>query len=447
MNTKNQFLNFSKPLHLCHLPNLAYLVLFICCCFKSYSAEIAVVTLAVGEDFKDIVKIGIENKRNYCQQHGYDFICISESLDINRPIVWSKILAVLNLMKNKEYKWIFWSDADALIMNLATRLEELIDDDFDFIISKDLNGYNAGHFLIKNCEHSHQFFNQVYTHTELINDGFMEQASITKELLNPENSSRTKVIPQRLFNSYAEEFVGHILESTFETGDFIIHFAGIKNKNELKKLFEFYNQKVVNTSDLPTLKQYYRMHGVLDSPKRYQHPEEESEFFINLVIKKKHLKNIMQILLRDGKLAEMFFQHCPELTSFIAFDRNNLYSVPIVEFFNHKYKKQFKYIPCGFEGDNSVGKKILKYSFEYPEKKFDLIYFEGGLSYNFCLTVLKNTKKFAHEESIVWIKNYHLSEVHEAVMNCVNENILEIKTVHEFNESDEKRSFLEAKFT
>jgi hypothetical protein len=422
-------------------------MIFVCGYFGLFSAEIAVVTLAVGEEYKEIVKDGIDNKKAYCNQHGYDFIVIEETLDPNRPVAWSKILAILNLMENQAYKWIFWTDADALIMNLATDLEDLTDDEFDFIISKDFNGYNNGHFLIKNCEHSKRFFNQVYSHTELIHDGFKEQEAITKELQNQESLARTKVIPQRLFNSYAEEFVGHILESTFEPGDFIIHFAGVNDKNQLRKLFEIYSPKVVNAPELPSLQQYYRMYGVLNSPKRYQHSENEKEFYVSLLQKTPNVRNIVQILLRDGQLAETFFQNCRELTTFIAFDLNNLYSLPIADFFHHKYPKQFKYIPGGFQKSNKAQEKIMQYASEYPEKKFDLIHFEGGLGYYFCFEALKNAKNLAHNETCLWIKNYHLPVVQEAIMNCVKEKILEIIATHEFDGLNEKRLFLEAKYS
>jgi hypothetical protein len=68
------------------------------------SAEIAVVSLAAGKEFREIVQLGLQNKQSYCTQHGYDFICAEESLDSTRGITWSKILLILKAMENNEYK-------------------------------------------------------------------------------------------------------------------------------------------------------------------------------------------------------------------------------------------------------------------------------------------------------------------------------------------------------
>ena len=81
---------------------------------------------------------------------------------------------------------------------------------------------NCGHFLIKNSEWSRQFLINAYKHIECMNDGFQEQAAIVKELNDPHNASKTRIIPQRLFNSYAEEVIGDLLQSTYQVGDFIV---------------------------------------------------------------------------------------------------------------------------------------------------------------------------------------------------------------------------------
>ncbi len=101
--------------------------------------DFAVVTMAIGKKYNKTVNSSIENKRKYCEKHGYDFICIKKSLDKNRPIPWSKIKLLSNIFKTKKYKWVFWTDADSLIMNFNIKLEELIDNNYDFIVSGDNN--------------------------------------------------------------------------------------------------------------------------------------------------------------------------------------------------------------------------------------------------------------------------------------------------------------------
>ena len=168
-----------------------------------YPSDIAIITLAAGEGYRNTVEIGIENKRQYCAMHGYDFICCEDHLDPSRPIPWSKILLVQEAMKNPKYKWIFWSDADSLITNLSIRLEDFIDENYNLIIGRDLHDINTGQFFLKNCHWSHQLLSNIYAHTECINHGWWEQQALILELRqNPELLKLTKILPQRLFNSY-----------------------------------------------------------------------------------------------------------------------------------------------------------------------------------------------------------------------------------------------------
>lgn len=218
------------------------------------ASEIAVVTIVQGAQYKERVNFGIENKRAYCQQHGYDFICCEDSLDPFRPIPWSKILLVLNTMENAAYRWIVWMDADTIIMNLDIPLEYFIEDKYNFIIAKDIQKslVNSGVFFIKNCEWSQEFMEAVYAHTEFIHHQWWEQMGINKELEDPTIRSQTKIAPPRLFNAWAAECSGGKQDMTYRRGDFLIHFPS-KRGDVLKSLFDKYSQLIVNDRNLLTL--------------------------------------------------------------------------------------------------------------------------------------------------------------------------------------------------
>ena len=209
-----------------------------------HSQDIAMVTLAVGNDYKEAIKIGIDIKRLYCKRYGYDFIYGGETRDPSRPIPWSKIMILLETMKTSSCKWIFWTDADSLIMNFDYPLEEWIDENYNLILTKDMNGVNSGQFFIRNCSWSYEFLEAVYSHTELIHHPWWEQQAIAVELEQKKWMTLTKILPQRFFNSYASEVVGFHLDATYEPGDFIIHFASVHCLFYLRELFERY-QKII----------------------------------------------------------------------------------------------------------------------------------------------------------------------------------------------------------
>lgn len=216
------------------------------------AADFAVVTMSVGEEYTRAVASGIENKRLYCHLHNYDFVFSDHALDPSRPIPWSKIPLLLQVMENPEIRWVFWTDADSLIMNLAISLEDLIDEDYDFILSRDCSGINTGQFLIKNCAWSREFLRVAYNHLELIYHGWWEQQAIIVELeASQEARDRTKLIPQRQINSYPEELWPG--GGNYRVGDFVIHFPGVRDLNTLAAFMERYSARVVNDMALNTL--------------------------------------------------------------------------------------------------------------------------------------------------------------------------------------------------
>ena len=218
------------------------------------ASDIVVVTLAQGKNYQENVQLGVENKRAYCQQHGYDFIYCEDSLDTSRHPAWSKILLILKAFENPNYKWVVWLDADTLIMNQDIPLEDLVDEKYNLVIAKDFNGINSGVIFMRNCEWSDQFLTQAYTHTEFLSHPCFEQLAISVELEKPEFDQHAKIVPQRLFNSYPIESVSR-LNSTYQPGDFLIHFARHR-EGSLVNLFNKYSQLVLNNRDLVTLDQY-----------------------------------------------------------------------------------------------------------------------------------------------------------------------------------------------
>lgn len=211
------------------------------------TSDIAVITLAAGERYKDTVQLGIDNKRRYCEKYGYDFICCEERLDPSRHFSWSKIQLVLKTMESKKYKWIFWTDADSLIMNMTIPLEKFIDEKAHFILASDPHStYNMGQFFIKNCDWSRDFLKAIYAHTECIDHKWWEQQALVNELNEkPEQLAFIKVVPLRLFNSTPKRFLRAKEVSTFETGDFIIHFSGVHHLDKLKSCFITYSKQVM----------------------------------------------------------------------------------------------------------------------------------------------------------------------------------------------------------
>lgn len=194
-----------------------------------WSVHIDVATMSIGERYQEITYPSYENKLKYCESHGYPFHVFTESLDESRPIPWSKIKIIEKLFENPDCEWVFWTDADSLIMNPKIKLNQFIDERYDMITASDFNGINTGQFFIKNCKWSHDFLARIYAKEQFINHGWWEQMSIMDEFFhNKKDRRHLKILNQRRLNSYAPELYDN-KNIYWHTGDFIIHFAGVRD--------------------------------------------------------------------------------------------------------------------------------------------------------------------------------------------------------------------------
>jgi hypothetical protein len=187
--------------------------------------------MAVGDQYRAITYPSYKNKLAYCQKHDYNFFFYTESLDESRPIPWSKIKIIQEIFQDHHPKWVFWTDADSLIMNPKIKLKDLIDNRYDMIVASDVCGINTGQFFIRNCKWSRNFLKRIYAKEQFINHGWWEQMAIMDELAHNENDmSHVKILPQRVMNSYPPNIDRPWIvdEGTYQKDDFIIHFAGLR---------------------------------------------------------------------------------------------------------------------------------------------------------------------------------------------------------------------------
>ncbi|MBA3956985.1 MAG: class I SAM-dependent methyltransferase [Parachlamydiaceae bacterium] len=423
-------------------------LIFVCCTTFLAAADIAVVTLASGDKYKEAVRLGLENKKEYCTQHDYDFIWSEKSQDSSRPIAWSKILLVLKAMENSDYEWIFWSDADSLVMNLAIPLEDIIDDKYDFIIALGGPQINSGQFLIRNCEWSRQFLRNVYARQECINHIWWEQQAMLLELeLSADVKMHTKIIPQRFLNSFAEEITWISPKSHYKPGDFIVHFAGVHELDTLSELFDKYSARVLNDSKAITLDYYLDVNGYNLSPLHSQNNEgymtaSQKKQFENTLKLYPHITSVAEIGLNGGHSADTFFQNCSNLTRFVSFDINHHgYTQPAADFFKRKYKDAFTFVI----GDSLVA--VPEFAARMPNEKFDLIYVDGNHNYDYCLKDIINCSALAHPETLLWVDDYNGGSIQQAVLKAQEMGVIQIESIHPSEDScGGGRCWIEARY-
>ncbi len=191
--------------------------------------KILLLSLADGS-FADIGAISSPNKQRYADRRGYDFLCVDYVRDSNRSASWNKILWLEKLLP--EYDWVFWTDADSLIMNGEIRLEDVIgDSSHDLIFTKDENGLNAGQFLIRNCCWSLWLLDSIWDQTQFLDHPWSEQAAlmyVLREMSEAHRIEHVRFLPSKnVMNAYVNHY-----RSDYQPGDFIVHFVGMGQYHE-----------------------------------------------------------------------------------------------------------------------------------------------------------------------------------------------------------------------
>jgi hypothetical protein len=91
-----------------------------------------------------------QNKQEYADKHGYKTILKLDNFKGNMTIGYEKIFFLQDIMReNPNIEWFWWLGTDTMITNYNIKIEDVIDNDYHFIIGTDGNGMNADGFFIR----------------------------------------------------------------------------------------------------------------------------------------------------------------------------------------------------------------------------------------------------------------------------------------------------------
>lgn len=206
--------------------------------------------------FAEVGKLTLESKIDYCKIHGYDFYLKDKDFSKDRVIGYERIKIFLENIDS--YDWLWYLDADAMIMNQTIRLENIIDDNYNMIIAQNLNNKNIieindGSILLKRSEWSKKYLNYINS----LEDYFFHPWSCMQALIDyinvthiEEAKKNIKIVHPRYFNSHYHEWTTH---SNFKIGDFVLHAVGSHNNYRIKLFNEMKNKIIkVPKSDIAT---------------------------------------------------------------------------------------------------------------------------------------------------------------------------------------------------
>ena len=235
---------------------------------KNKTLKIAIVTVVVNQMYQYLMNPFLENKKAYCERHGYDFIMGGEdySENKNNPL-WIKYRFIQRYLP--KYDYIFYSDADVYISNMDFKIQDLIkyyENDTNILVSLDINDdikyINTSNFLVKNDIWSLVYLENVYNQVIFRKHTLSDQASFSylyndMSNENVDNKKHIKILDDnRLFNSIFPIPNIKYTNQLYQRGDFIIHYQKWRAPyltNLHIKQFIKYNPDYQNNNKLLTL--------------------------------------------------------------------------------------------------------------------------------------------------------------------------------------------------
>lgn len=174
------------------------------------------------------------NGLKYCETWNYPYVVIDDCEGMVPGFCkMENLLAICN--ENPEVEWIFWKDCDSLITNFSIKLEDLVDNDYHFLIGTYWNGINSGMHMVRNSPEGRGYLEMIVgKYPEYRNHPVADQQVIIDTF--DQYKDIIKIVPQRLFNSACFSDGAHRgcpstldtlgLSGQWEPGDFVMHWPG-----------------------------------------------------------------------------------------------------------------------------------------------------------------------------------------------------------------------------
>lgn len=196
-----------------------------------------------------------QNKLVYAERHGYIVVAKTSNFDPTYDINFEKMKIILELFEQRpDVEWAQWLDCDAMITNYTIKLESLVDNNYHFIIAEDINGLNAGSFLVKNSTEGRAYLQMILDSMPIYRHHNWHEQQCINETYNTYKNI-IKVVDQKHFNCYNYDlYAAHYTHDEkwkrfydagqWHHGDFIMHWPGVEHNARIQMAKEMLNNIV-----------------------------------------------------------------------------------------------------------------------------------------------------------------------------------------------------------
>jgi hypothetical protein len=198
----------------------------------------ALLTLGSGP-MKPILECTLPTFKAFAARHHYELIVGDVPNPFERPVPWAKISLIQEALKR--YGFVLWLDADTIILDDSLDpVDCLPAEAFQAMVrhqSVEEACPNTGVWLLRSCEATHRFLDEVWNQHQFIDDPWWENAAVIDLLgysLRPTNQERGS---RWLSGTHwlANEWNSHVGWNGLVPAR-IRHYAGVSNISRLRNM-------------------------------------------------------------------------------------------------------------------------------------------------------------------------------------------------------------------
>ncbi|POR35433.1 Alpha-1,2-galactosyltransferase, partial [Tolypocladium paradoxum] len=209
-------------------------------------ARVGKITILYGEE-SPAYERALRTHEEHNRLHGYPMFVQRESiLDgywTKPAYIQSVLLQELSKPESRRLSWLFWFDADTVILNYKMSLETFLPPDMDnelsdvhILVTEDWNGLNNGVFAIRTAPDSVNLLASILAFRDFRPETilpFQDQSAMEMVLQQRKFAEHAVTVPQRWFNAYASIKSESYEDALVQRGDLLVHFAGLPGRERL----------------------------------------------------------------------------------------------------------------------------------------------------------------------------------------------------------------------
>lgn len=144
----------------------------------------------------------------------------------------------------------------------------------------------------------------------------------------------------------------------------------------------------------------------------------QPDFLRHITRSGRHVRSVAEIGFNAGHSSLIFLDTRPQI-SVMSFDlMSHRYAACAKEFVDRQFPRRHTIV----EG-NSL-QTVPRFAKEHPEVTFDLIFLDGGHSYETALHDILNMKQLSHKETILIVDDLGIATVKRAWEQCVRQGVI-----------------------